>query len=41
MDTLLFRVAGLDIHKKFVMGCIRVTDSQTCKVREESAALRP
>ena len=35
MDTLLFRVAGLDIHKKFVMGCIRVTDSQTGKVREE------
>jgi len=35
MDTLLFRVAGLDIHKKFVMACIRITDTQTGKVREE------
>jgi transposase len=35
MDTLLFRVAGLDIHKKFVMACIRVTDPQTGAVREE------
>lgn len=35
MDTLLFRVAGLDIHKKFVMACIRITDPQTGKVREE------
>jgi transposase len=35
MDTLLFRVAGLDIHKKFVMACIRITDPQTGKAREE------
>ena len=35
MDTLLFRVAGLDIHKKFVMACIRITDTQTGVVRED------
>ncbi len=35
MDTLLFRVAGLDIHKKFVMACIRITDPQTGKASEE------
>ncbi len=35
MDTLLFRVAGLDIHKKFVMACIRITDPQTGMAREE------
>lgn len=35
METLLFEVAGLDVHKKFVMGCIRLTDRQTGVVREE------
>lgn len=35
MDTLLFRVAGLDIHKKFVMACIRITDPQTGIAHEE------
>jgi transposase len=35
MDTLLFRVAGLDIHKKFVVACIRITDPQTGQAREE------
>jgi hypothetical protein len=33
MDTLLFRVAGLDIHKKFVMACIRITDAQIGQAR--------
>lgn len=35
MDTLLFRVAGLDIHKKYVMACVRVTDPTTGQVTEQ------
>ena len=35
MDTLLFKVAGLDVHEKFVMACVRVTDPATGKVTEE------
>lgn len=35
MDTLLFRVAGLDVHKKFVMACLRLTDPASGAVREE------
>jgi len=34
MDTLHFRAAGLDIHKKFVMACIRLTDPTTGQARE-------
>jgi transposase len=35
MDTLLFRVAGLDVHKKFLVAGIRITDAQSGEVREE------
>lgn len=34
MDTLVFRAAGLDIHKKFVMACLRITDPATGQVRQ-------
>jgi transposase len=34
MDTLLFRVAGLDVHKKFVVACVRLTDANTGTVSE-------
>ncbi len=34
MDTLHFRAAGLDSHKKFVMACIRLTDPTTGQARE-------
>ena len=33
MDTLLFRVAGLDVHKKFVMACLRLSDPASGAVR--------
>lgn len=35
MDTLLYRVAGLDVHKKFIMACIRITDPNTGKATEQ------
>jgi len=35
MDTLIPCAGGLDVHKKFVMACIRKTDPQTGQVREE------
>ena len=35
MDTLLFRVAGLDIHRKYAMACVRITDPVTGEVTEE------
>lgn len=35
MDTLLFRVAGLDIHKKYVMACVRLTDPASGQVIEQ------
>lgn len=35
MDTLLFRVCGLDVHKKFVMACVRITDRETGQVTNE------
>jgi transposase len=34
MDTILLRVAGLDVHKKFVMACVRLTDEKSGAVRE-------
>lgn len=35
MDTLLYRVAGLDVHKKFVMACVRITEPASGAVKEE------
>ncbi len=35
MDTLLFCVAGLDIHQKFVMAALRITDRESGRVTEE------
>jgi transposase len=35
MDTLLFRVAGLDVHKRFVVACVRLTNSESGAVTEE------
>jgi len=34
METILACVAGLDIHKKFVMACVRKTDLKTGEVSE-------
>jgi len=34
VDTLIPCAGGLDVHKKFVMACIRKTDPQTGQVRE-------
>lgn len=35
MDTILSCAAGLDIHKSFVMACVRWTDLKTGKVDEQ------
>lgn len=35
MDTLLYRVGGLDVHKKFIMACIRITDPDSGKATEQ------
>lgn len=35
MDTLLYRVAGLDVHKKFVMVCVRITEPASGAIQEE------
>ena len=37
METLLPCVAGLDVHKRFVMACVRQTDLRTGQVQEKIA----
>jgi transposase len=36
MDTLVYRAGGLDVHKKFIAACTRLTDPQTGKVTEHT-----
>ena len=35
MDTLIPCAGGLDVHKKFIMACVRKTDLQTGQVSEQ------